>query len=285
MAPTAPESADWLPAPSDSCKEDRDRDREFTNNDDFIPSDADPAASRLLQCQQCCYKTSRKNRLQKHQNARHPAGNNNPNRCTHEGCGKTFDKKTSLYRHLEMWHNPDRLLLLQCQQCDYKTYRKYRLQCHQNQLHKHSITDKNVRKSEHTEYTNEIPSDVGTELTRTAAADPTASPRRGRRPRTNYNLNPNHVTCTHEGCGKSFSQLASLYGHLKTHDPDRLLYCEQCGYETYVMSRLRDHQNVKHRPNSDRFHCQQCDYKTYWKSSFQTHQNKRHGGTVSMSGC
>ena len=158
MAPAAPESADKLPAPSDSRNEDvEDRDRELE-----IPSDAgtrttaaDPAAirrPRWLQCQQCHYKTSRKNRLlkhqntkhqnAKHQNARHPAGNNNSrNRanltCTHEGCDKTFGRSTSLDRHLEITHsNQDHLILLHCQQCNYKTYRKYRLQHHQNAEHK-----------------------------------------------------------------------------------------------------------------------------------------------------
>ena len=129
---------DWFKAHSNNCYEDneefyqnQDRDEEFDNWDwdrelskftDEITSHAGTEVTRPALVATA-------------DSVAGPRVNNaNPNgraTCTFEGCGKTFGRAYDLSRHLKK-HNPD---CLHCQQCDYSTYRKDKLQDHQKRVH------------------------------------------------------------------------------------------------------------------------------------------------------
>jgi hypothetical protein len=93
-------------------------------------------------------------------------------------------------------------------------------------------------------FTNEIPSVAGTQITEVTRVAPVAAADSAVSPRNNK---PNgRTTCTYEGCFRTFGRTADFRRHLKKHNPDCLLHCRECHYTNHRKDKLREHQNKRH---------------------------------------
>lgn len=99
-------------------------------------------------------------------------------------------------------------------------------------------------------------------------------------------------TCTHPGCGKTFTRLTSRKLHEKTlHakiplSPKPKVTCDECGRMFSHPSTLSYHKNVVHKGIPHKFECPQCPRKFFKRFTFNRHKelHEKFGHTCSVCG-
>ena len=166
--------------------------------------------------------------------------------CTHEGCDQTFKSTTTLYRH----EGKHKAAAFHCEQCNYSTWRKDKLQSH-------------IKKHNHyTDLSNK--DDLPKHQEKHEC-------RHDEEKQTSFQCEE----CNYSTWRKDMLKSHHDRRHKQLEYMDRLK-CQKCDYETYHKADLRAHQrrHVEEATDMDRLECQKCDYETYHKGDFRAHQRR-----------
>ncbi|VEN44462.1 unnamed protein product [Callosobruchus maculatus] len=211
---------------------------------DFIAS----VSSKIHECTQCTYKTTKSTNIRRHLITNHPevAGNRILTRCMY--CNKTFKSKTTLDDHIIKIH-PDFTASVsskihECTQCSYKTTHVKCLREHLSKCLREHLMIKH-------------PKIAGNRI-----------------------LN----SCIH--CNKTFAGKLSLDDHIiKTH-PDfiasvssKIYECTQCTYKTTISTNIRQHLITNHPKvagNRILTRCMYCNKTFKSKTTLDDHIIKTH---------
>ena len=243
---------------------------------------------------------------------RHPADINlDPNGrfiCRNEGCDQTFGSTKVLYRH-EAKHNP---AAFHCEQCNYSTWRKDKLQSHHNRWHKrYTGTDRlkcqncnyetyhkdDLRKHQgrrhvKDELANEILPDAGTEVSITAPVvaswlQPSFDSRNEDDELANKDDCTNEIppdVGTEVIVTVPVAAAASPRRQRRPNTTNGYFICthEGCG-KTFACTQVLRRHMEKHNPAV--FQCEQCNYSTYRKDMLQDHHDRRHKHNMDFLEC
>ncbi|VEN35911.1 unnamed protein product [Callosobruchus maculatus] len=269
---------------------------------DFIAS----VSSKIHECTQCTYKTTKSSNIRRHLITNHPeVAGNLPSRCIY--CNETFKSKLGLDDHIIKTH-PDFIASVsskihECTQCTYKTTKSSNIRRHLitnhpevagnllsrciycNKTFKLKISlDDHIIKT-HPDFIASVSSKIH-ECTQCTYKTRRSSDIRRHLITNHPEVADNRILSRCIYCNKTFKSKLGLDDHIVKRHPDfiasvssKILECTQCTYKTTYVKCLRDHLMIKHPEisgNRIRTTCIYCNKTFKSKLGLNDHIVKRH---------
>ena len=183
-------------------------------------------------------------------------------------CASKFSRKNDLARHKKEVHGDPPSPLLQCELCDFKSKKLFRLKNHQKNQHGMKLAfgcemcDSTFYKNQH--------------LKRHKFRRHTPKEEKLKQ-REREEKDKNRIC---DSCGKSCPSSRSLREHKNSHSPD--YSCKKCGKAFTSTRNLNDHMNIVHE-RIKKYLCNLCGKSFGRSTNLGDHRTRKHRSTESSS--